>query len=156
VGRTVVGGDSAGAGLTLALAMKLRDADRPLPAALGLLCPWLDARPDIMKTRQPAPRDVALTRGLMHAYATATLAGGASPDDPFVSPLRADLSGLPPIVMQSASNDLLAPDARELGARTNVDHRVLDGYWHDPYLQSHLARGVTDALRDFAGRLDRL
>ena len=53
---TVIVGDSAGGGLTLALAMALRDRGLPLPAALGLICPWADLALDIDQMR-PVLRD---------------------------------------------------------------------------------------------------
>ena len=140
--RIVVAGDSAGGGLTLALALDLRDADEPLPAALGLISPWLDLTLDADGRRPPAPRDVVLTRGLMSAFAAAYLAGSPA-GEPAVSPLHGDLAGLPPLVVHTSGEDLLRADGERLVARARaagltVTHEELPGLWHDPHLSAVL------------------
>jgi len=109
--RIAVAGDSAGGGLALALALSLRAAGRPLPAAIGLISPWLDLAADAGGARAPAPRDVLLNRGLLRAFAGAYLSAGASPRDPLVSPLYADLAGLSPLVVHSTDDELIRAEA---------------------------------------------
>jgi epsilon-lactone hydrolase len=158
-GRIVVAGDSAGGGLALALALSLRDAGRPLPAVLGPICPWVDLRPDsIGPGRDPAPREPILTRGVVRAFARAYLSGGASPDDPLVSPVLADLHGLPPIVLHSCGDDLLARDARALeqaatAAGLAVEHRSLPDLWHDAHFQAWAMSGVGDPVGELGESL---
>lgn len=128
----VVAGDSAGGGLAILLALALRDAGRPLPGVLGLICPWVDARE---QQRPAAPREPLLSNGLMNAFARAY----AGP-----SVLFADLRGLPPCVVQTGADDLLSPTdglplVRELRrAGVRVEHQHLDGLWHVPHLTAHL------------------
>ena len=141
-GRIVLAGDSAGAGLALALALSLRDAGERLPAALGLISPWLDLTLDVERRRPPAPRDVVLTRGLQHAFAAAFLGAGA-PDDPAVSPLLGDLTGLPALVVHTGGDDLIRDDGKRLVARAQaaavaVSHEELPGLWHDSHMQAAL------------------
>jgi acetyl esterase/lipase len=152
-GRVAVAGDSAGGGLALALAMELRDAGDPPPAAVGLICPWLDLVPDIAGTRPPAPGEPLLSRRALTAWARAYV-GPHDPRDPRISPVHGDLTGLPPIALDWAGDDALAPDARRLidrarSAGTAIESRCLEGLWHD----AHLLAGVLPEARAAVTRL---
>ncbi len=141
--RIAVAGDSAGGGLALALALSLRDAGRPGPAALGLISPWLDLAADIGGVRAPAPRDVLLSRGLLRAFAGAYLSGGASARDPLVSPLYADLAGLPPLVVHTTDDEVIRADGRALidrarAAGVPVICEALPDLWHDAHMTAAL------------------
>jgi acetyl esterase/lipase len=119
--RVVVAGDSAGGGLALALALRSRAVGVPLPAALGLISPWVDARLDGLAEHVDDP---LLTRGWLELGATSY--AGRHREHPEVSPLLADpadLAGLPPLFVQAASDELFVDDverfvavAREAGA----------------------------------------
>jgi len=131
----VVAGDSAGGGLAVALAL-----------TLGLVCPWLDLTPDAAASRGPAPRDPVLSEGVLRRFARAYLAAGADPRDPLVSPIHADLRGLPPLVVQTGEDVLIRADGVELAARARaagvpVTHEMLDGLWHVPHLSAPLLSG---------------
>lgn len=141
--RIAVAGDSAGAGLALALALSLRDAGRPLPAAIGLISPWLDLAADTGGVRGPAPRDVMLSRGLLRAFASAYLSAGASPHDPLVSPLYADLAGLPPLVVHTTADELIRDDGLAVAQRAGdaavpVTAEHLPDLWHDAHVSAAL------------------
>ncbi len=132
--QLIVAGDSAGGGLTLALAMALRDAGGPLPASLGLLCPWLDLAADAEGPRAPAPREPLLTPEVL-TLAAREYAAGADVRAPGISPLFGDLRGLPPMVVSSAADDLLIADADGLAARAaqagaRLTHQRHVGVWH--------------------------
>jgi cation diffusion facilitator CzcD-associated flavoprotein CzcO/acetyl esterase/lipase len=139
--RIVVAGDSAGGGLALALAMRLRDRGEPLPAALALISPWLNAGADIAGTRRPEPRDPMQTLDDSRAWAHAYLPS-ADPEraaDPDVSPLNGNLAGLPPLLLHWGSDDILAQDSEQLVERAQtegirIERRRLDGLWHDLHL----------------------
>lgn len=144
--RVAVAGDSAGGGLTLALALGLRDDGEPLPGALGLVCPWLDLTPEAVAARSPAPREPILSEGLIARFTRAYLAGGADAADPLVSPLRADVGGLPPVVVHSGGDDLLIADAdrfeeRASAAGVDVEHVRYAGLWHDFHVSAPLLAG---------------
>jgi cation diffusion facilitator CzcD-associated flavoprotein CzcO len=133
--RIAVAGDSAGGGLSLALAMRLRDLGLPLPAVIGLICPWLDPKSDLDGVRDPAPREPVLTRGLLAQWADAYV-GTGDPADPAISPLLGDLTGLPPLLLHYAGDDLLRTDGERLAARAaevgaEIEVRRYDGLWHD-------------------------
>jgi cation diffusion facilitator CzcD-associated flavoprotein CzcO/acetyl esterase/lipase len=109
-GPVLIAGDSAGGGLALALAVQVRDTGRPAPAGLALLSPWVDLRPG----QQPAdvPGEAMLSADWMQACARHY--AGTATDDPRVSPLLADLRGLPPVLVQCGTDELLQGQSRAL------------------------------------------
>lgn len=112
----VVGGDSAGGGLTAATLMAARDSGLPMPARALLICPWLNAEPDHPDQAIIEPRDAILTRSGI-ADAGRIYAGALSVQDPRVSPIHGDWSGFPPLYVLSGGDDILVADARALQAR---------------------------------------
>jgi epsilon-lactone hydrolase len=103
--RLVVGGDSAGGGLTLALLLRLRVEGVPLPAGAILLCPWVDLTAQGGSLAENASFDWGneeIGRRWIRAYL-----GDRDPTDPFVSPVFADLRGLPPLLVQVGAAELL-------------------------------------------------
>lgn len=106
-------GDSAGAGLAVATALRLRDAGLPLPAAIVCLSPWADLTLSGSSYRTHAVRDPLLDVDDLRRMAAAYL-GTAEPADPLASPALADLSGLPPMLIQVGSEEILLSDARAL------------------------------------------
>src|SRR4051812_29308594 len=106
-------GDSAGGGMTLALALRLRQAGEPLPACLVCLSPWTDMTGDSATIKANAHRDPMFVAQDCRRYANAYL-GDQSPLDPLASPLLGDLAGLPPLLIQVGRNEVLLDDARSL------------------------------------------
>lgn len=144
-GRIAVAGDSAGGGLTLALALAARAAGLPLPGALGLICPWVDLTPEATGRRPEPAGEPLLNRSRINRFAVAYL-NGADPTDPLASPIFGDLAGLPPIVLQWAGDDYLGPDGPAIAARAReagvtVDERCFEGLWHDFHLIGPLLAG---------------
>ncbi|TAJ72775.1 MAG: alpha/beta hydrolase [Phenylobacterium sp.] len=113
-GRVAIGGESAGGGLTVALLLAIRDAGLPLPACAVVMSPWVDltCAGDSYDTR--AARDPLLTRDVLLEMADQYL-GGRDPRSPFASPAGADLSGLPPLLIQVGADEVLLDDAIALG-----------------------------------------
>ena len=107
--RIVVGGDSAGGGLAVAMCVALRDAGEPLPRALALLSPWLDLTCTSPSWDARFEGDPVLDHSLRDA--AERYLGGADPRDPLASPLFADLTGLPPILLQVGTHEILYDDA---------------------------------------------
>ncbi len=109
--RIAIIGDSAGGGLALAAALRLRELGEPLPAALVLFSPWVDlGNPD----RGVVPAgEVMLTPTWTADCARLYLAGRDS-SDPLASPIRGDLRGLPPTLIQVGHDELLLSDARRM------------------------------------------
>ena len=159
--RIAIAGDSAGGGLSLAVALRLREAGEVPPAVLGLICPWPDLTPGSHARRGPAPQEPALSADLLIRFAASYLPSGQDPAEPTISPLFADLAGLPPMVMHSGGDDILASDARELEKRAraagvDIEHRVYEGLWHDFHLFSPFLSGPGgDAPRELGQALGR-
>ncbi len=118
----VLAGDSSGGGLLLSLLLALKRDGLPLPAAAVVFCPWLD-----LTLQTPSSSDAPLaTDEDVRCCVEAYLAGHPA-DDPIVDPLRADLTGLPPMLIQAATGDARLGDAKSLAARAQehgVDARL--------------------------------
>lgn len=112
--RIVLSGDSAGGGLALSAAMKMRDQRLKLPDSLVLLCPWLDLALTSESITYNCDQSIILKKHKLEAVAALYLDGGLELSDPYVSPLYGDLRGLPPIYLQGAEHDLLVGDADRL------------------------------------------
>jgi acetyl esterase/lipase len=108
-----IGGDSAGAGLALALMLALRDAGEPLPAGGWLVSPWVDLQMTGESLASKAAVDPLIQHSYLQELAEAYLAG-ADASGPLVSPLLAALSGLPPMLIQVGSAETLLDDAVRL------------------------------------------
>lgn len=111
-----VAGDSAGAGLSLALLLRLRDLGEALPAAAWLISPWVDLEMTGPTMESKAAVDPLIHEAYLRELADAYL-GGRDPRDPLVSPLYADLGGLPPTLIQVGSAETLLDDAVRLAGR---------------------------------------
>ncbi len=112
-------GDSAGGGMTLALALRLRDAGEPPPACLVCLSPWTDMTSESDSLAANSERDSMFVAEDIERYAHAYL-GEHSRRDPLASPLLADLAGLPPLLIQVGREEVLLDDARRLHAKVEA------------------------------------
>ncbi len=108
--RMLIAGDSAGGGLTLAMLLKLRDEDAPLPAAAVALSPWTDLALTGASLHTNAVRDPMLVASEIPRMAQMYLRD-ADPHDPYVSPLYGDPRGLPPTLIQAGGDEVLLDDA---------------------------------------------
>jgi acetyl esterase/lipase len=118
----VVGGESAGGNLAAALLLKLKDENLPQPAGLYLLSPWLDMTTTAESYDKVGARDPMISREGIVGVATAYL--GTQPDNPLASPVRADVSGLPPMLIQVGSEEVLLSDSitfANKAAMTGID-----------------------------------
>ncbi|MBX7539587.1 alpha/beta hydrolase [Qipengyuania sphaerica] len=111
--NVTVMGDSAGGGMTLALAQMLAADGAEMPASLVLYSPWLDATASGDGQKEIEPSDVML--GVSGLEACGQRYAGELPlDDPKVSPLVGSLEGLPPMAIFAGTHDILLVDARRL------------------------------------------
>ena len=134
-GRMVVlAGDSAGGGLAVALAVAVREQDLPRLRGLILVSPWVDLAGAGESHRTRADRDPMLRPDGLARWARAY--AGPNIDDPRCSPLRADLSELPPVLIQVGTEEVLHDDSTRLAhelrtAGVPVVLQVEEGLWHD-------------------------
>jgi monoterpene epsilon-lactone hydrolase len=111
-----VGGDSAGANLTLALVGELKRAGEDLPGALWLLSPWVDLAMSGATLVSKSAVDPLIQKGYLEELAEAFAPAGMDRRDPRLSPLYADLKGLPPTLIQIGSAETLLDDAIRFAA----------------------------------------
>ncbi len=110
-----VAGDSAGGGLAVALLVATRDAGEAVPAAAVLMSPTVDLTSSGASMTERAGQDPVSTPAMLRQFASDYLAG-ADPKTPLASPLFAALAGLPPLLIQVGTADLLLSDSERLAA----------------------------------------
>jgi cyclohexanone monooxygenase len=155
--QIVVAGDSAGGALAMALLLRLRARGAEMPAAAVLLSPLLDlglSDPALLTKAEIDPMvRAAWLRQALAAYA-------CPPDAPEHRPLEADLAGLPPLLVQAGTDEILLTDSMRLAERARacgVDCRleIHEQRWHVFQLQAaqlKSAGAAIDAAGSFAGQ----
>ena len=117
--QLTIAGDSAGGGLTVTSLLALRDLGARLPKHAVLLSPWLDLRACADDLRCPEGACDYLSREALESAAIA-YAGGLSREDPRVSPLDVDLSGLPELLILAGGQELILRDSKQLAQRAEA------------------------------------
>ena len=112
-GSLSIAGDSAGGGLTAATLVSLRDQGIPLPSCGVCLSPWVDMEGIGESMTSRAGVDPMVQKEGLVAMAGVYL-GGADPRSPLAAPIYADLSGLPPLLIQVGTRETLYDDATRL------------------------------------------
>jgi monoterpene epsilon-lactone hydrolase len=142
-----IGGDSAGAGLTVALISRLRDAHEELPGCAWLISPWADLTLSGSTLATKSAIDPLIHKEYLNELADAYLPPGMDRKDPRVSPLYANLKGFPPILIQVGSAETLLDDAARFAAVAGAaDVRVTLEIWPQmihawPLWNAHLEPG---------------
>jgi epsilon-lactone hydrolase len=116
--QIAVAGDSAGGGLTVSMMVAARDRGLPLPAAGVCLSPWADLTCSGNSYRDKALEDLSLNTEELTALAERY--AGDQTADPLASPVRADLTGLPPLLIQVGSVEILLDDAVSLARQAGA------------------------------------
>ena len=133
-GDIVVGGDSAGGGLALSMLLALREAKAEMPRAAVLMAPWTDLTVSSPSYEELRALDPIITRENLRE-AGLWYAGRRDPADPMASPLFADLTGLPPMLIHAGGDEVMLDDSRRfaeraLAAGVKVDFKIWPGLWH--------------------------
>jgi epsilon-lactone hydrolase len=137
-------GESAGGGLVMACLVAVKDAGLPQPAAAAVFSPWADLTLSGASIAGKAALDPALTPQALRTRARDYL-GDQDPATVLASPILADLSGLPPLLIQAGSHEILLDDAVRLAARAATqDVRVQLQVWPE----------VPHVFQSFAALLD--
>jgi len=143
-GQIAVAGDSAGGGLTVATLSTLRDGGDPLPAMGICISPWVDLSCSAQSYITKANTDPIVRQEEVLRYAAMYL-GDKSPRTPLASPIFADLKGLPPLLIQVGSEEVLLEDsigldrrAKEAGIDSTIevwDDMIHVWHWFAPMLK---------------------
>jgi acetyl esterase/lipase len=139
-----ISGESAGGGLTAAVLLALRDADLGMPSSAFVMSPWADLTLSGSTIVNKQDVDPILT-GQALSLRVADYVANANPSDPFISPAFADLRGLPPMLIQVGSHEILLSDAVRLAERAAND---------DVGVTLEVVPGVPHVFQAYAGVLD--
>jgi epsilon-lactone hydrolase len=130
----VIAGDSAGGNLTLVTLLALRDQGLPLPAAGVLISPWADltCSGDTLATNADDEPMIPINA---LRFVSASYSRGEDPAAPMLSPIYADLSGLPPLMIQVSAIEVLLSDAERVAQRAldcgvSCRYQVWEGMIH--------------------------
>ena len=139
-----IAGESAGAGLAAATLVALKHAGLPQPSAAVLMSPWADLTLSSESISAKAAVDPALTPEGLRRRAVDYVAAGDRKAE-LVSPIFADLTGLPPLLIQAGSHEILLDDATRLAARAAAA---------DVAVRLEVTPGVPHVFQGFAAMLD--
>jgi monoterpene epsilon-lactone hydrolase len=142
--RIALAGDSAGGGLAVAVLIALREAGTVLPAAAYLMSPYVDLTLSGESLAEKETLDPVLTPDGLRIRVPDYVVG-VDAADPLISPLFGDLSGLPPLLIQAGSHEILLSDAVRLAGRAATD---------DVPVMLDVTPGVPHVFQGFAGLLD--
>jgi monoterpene epsilon-lactone hydrolase len=135
-------GGSAGGGLAIATALSLRGNGDPLPAAIVCISPWVDLELTGESIATRAGVDPLINREFLQSQA-ARYIGNHDPRSPLISPIYADLHGLPPMLIQVGDYETLLSDSVRLAdqarnANVDVTLDTWEGMWHFWHLSARL------------------
>ena len=152
--EVALAGDSAGGNLVLALAVRLRDECRPAPACVVAFSPWADLGGTGASVRANDGR-CAMFRPKNIADFAAAVLGPVAANSPAASPVYADLSGLPPVLLHVGSTELLLDDAQRVHERIRSGGgtsrmEVYEDVPHAWQMLAPLVPEATTSIRDAA------
>jgi monoterpene epsilon-lactone hydrolase len=142
--RIALAGESAGGGLAVAALLALREAGVPLPSCAYLMSPYVDLTLSGETLTEKREVDPILTPDGLRARVP-DYVGGADASDPNISPIFADLTGLPPLLIQTGSHEVLLSDALRLAGRAAIS---------DVPVTLDVTPGVPHVFQAYAGLLD--
>ena len=159
----ILSGDSCGANLALALALKIQKLELPQPSGLILLSPFVDLTLTSESLRYNQVHDALLSIETLESGIQYYVPSSIEHGNPEVSPYFADLTGLPPMHIQVGSKEILLDDAQRLrdnslAAGVEFEFKLFTGMWHNFQMFSAWfdeARQSLADLADFAHRLDQ-
>jgi monoterpene epsilon-lactone hydrolase len=161
-GDIVFVGDSAGGGLALTVLLMLRERGAPMPAAAVLIAPMADLTASSESYERNRASDPQITRESIVGSGV-WYAGERDRRDPLLSPLFADLKGLPPLLVHAGSIEVMLDEAQQLAehariAGVDVTFKIWPGLWHVHHHDVPDVPEATEAIREigaFIRALDR-
>lgn len=145
--QMAVAGDSAGGGLSLALALRLRDKGLPLPSSITVFSPWTD----LTQSQLYSPECEPVLQAAWIEKCAALYAGVEARDNPLVSPVFGDFRGFPPLLIQVGSDEILLNDSERLARAARRDGvsaslEIYNGLWHVFQVHSGQLDRATEAV----------
>ena len=152
--NVVVGGDSAGGGLTIASMLYLKDQEKPLPLKAFTLSPWLDLSVPKYHEKSELNEDPMLDPEAVYVWANRYLKDADS-QNPYASPIYGDLKGLPPIMIHIGKKEMLLNESRifvEKAKSSGVDIQIheWDQMVHVFQLMHRILPEARESLREVA------
>lgn len=156
--RIFIAGDSAGGGLAISTVLALRDKGIPLSAGVFCFSPWLDLTLSGNSVTKNKQLDPILSGAVLQKYVNYYI-GNHDVNDPLISPLFANLNGLPPIHIQSGRNEILLDDSirfheKAQQAGVDVTLKIWDDMFHVFQLFSFLPE-TQDSLKQVSSFVSR-
>ncbi|WP_337077768.1 alpha/beta hydrolase [Acinetobacter pittii] len=157
--KLVIAGDSAGGGLSLSAAIAIRNAGLPLPTALVLLSPWVDLSLSGSTIKTHAAQDAMLSEDWL-AWCAKNYCGQKSATDATCSPLYADLTGLPSVLIHVGTEEVLLDDAKRLAGQTEkygipTNLRVYDRVGHVFQFHAGILNESNDSIERIGQFIDK-
>ena len=151
----IVFGDSAGGNLALELSLWLKEEKLPQPALLILISPWTTLETSMPSRTENADRDLVLGKSnpvMYNGVANPVYAGKISLNDPRLSPIYADLTGLPPMLIQIGGYELFVDEGIELLKKATADglNVKLSVYRSMPHDFAMLLPELDESVKSFA------
>ena len=145
-----IAGDSAGGGLSIATSISLRDAGGQAPASIACIAPWTDLEMSGDSIKTNAEIEPMLNLQSMNNMASGYI-GDADPRSPLISPLYADLKGIPPLLIHVGSDEMLLDDSKRIAekaksAEVDVTLKIYDKMWHVFHMYAKFMPEAKDAL----------
>jgi phosphinothricin tripeptide acetyl hydrolase len=163
-GSIAIAGDSAGGGLTAVTLLSIRQAGLPMPGAAVCISPWTDLTCSAPSYRDQGGQPIRWSCGRASPRWRRTILGAADPRTPLASPVFADLRGLPPMLIQVGSEEVLLDDATRLAERARAagvdatievwDSMIHVWHWFLPWLDE--AQSAVDKIGAFLARAARV
>lgn len=154
-----LGGDSAGGNLTLITLQQIRAENLPMPGAAFCISPWADMAVESESIQRNNPRDVMFSANGIRALARYH-ARERDPKHPLLSPVHADYTDFPPLLIQASSTEVLRDDSRRVALKARAAGALVTlEEWHDLPHVFHIFAGFIpeggQAIRrinEFVGR----
>ncbi|MBL6690877.1 MAG: alpha/beta hydrolase [Pseudomonadales bacterium] len=151
----VVSGDSAGGGLAVSLMVNIRNLGLPQPKAAVLLSPWADMTATSDSMTRNANADAVLSPEAIRRFAELYIGHDRDPKAPLASPVFADLSGMPPVLILVGDTEVLLSDSEQLAAKLReaggeVTLNVWPGMQHVFPILARILPEAKQAVRDIS------
>lgn len=158
----ILAGDSAGAGLALATLISLRDDHQPLPKMALCISPWTDLAltGESIKTCADIDPYISYESLTLNAHYLGKPELNNDPKSPLISPLYADFTGLPPLLIHAGTDEVLLSDSTRLAEQAknmgvDVTLKIWKDMWHDFHMWAPYLPEANQALKEIAGFVNK-